>query len=111
MAEWLTHVRGVAGVAEVRLGPLTRDEMAEQVAGLAGSPVSVSVVDEMYARAEGNPFFTEQLVAAAVTGGCAGPRGRVAGAAGGAAGGSGRSLQRYGPHGVVGAGGGGPAAG
>jgi tetratricopeptide (TPR) repeat protein len=65
VAEWLTHVRGIAGVAEVRLGPLTRDEMAEQVAGLAGSPVPVSVVDEMYARTEGNPFFTEQLVAAA----------------------------------------------
>ena len=40
-------------------------EVAEQVAGLAGSPVPVSVVDELYARTEGNPFFTEQLVAAA----------------------------------------------
>ena len=65
VAEWLTHVRGIAGVAEVRLGPLTRDEMAEQVAGLTGSPAPAPVVDEMYARTEGNPFFTEQLVAAA----------------------------------------------
>ena len=65
VAEWLTHERGIPGVAEVRLGPLTRGEMAEQVAGLAGSPAPVSVVDEMYARTEGNPFFTEQLVAAA----------------------------------------------
>ena len=65
VAEWMTHVRGIAGVAEVRLGPLTRAEMAEQVSGLAGSPVPVSVVDEMYARTEGNPFYTEQLVAAA----------------------------------------------
>ena len=67
MAEWLTHVRGRGGVAEVRLGPLSRDEVAEQVAGLAGSPVSAPVVDELYARAEGNPFFTEQLVAAMVS--------------------------------------------
>jgi hypothetical protein len=35
-----------------------------QVAGLAGGPVLPRVVDELYARAEGNPFFTEQLVAA-----------------------------------------------
>jgi DNA-binding CsgD family transcriptional regulator/tetratricopeptide (TPR) repeat protein len=68
VAEWLTHVRGIAGVAEVRLGPLTRDEVAEQVAGLAGSPASAPVVDELYARTEGNPFFTEQLVAAAAPG-------------------------------------------
>jgi DNA-binding CsgD family transcriptional regulator/tetratricopeptide (TPR) repeat protein len=66
VAEWLTHVRGRGGVAEVRLGPLSRDEVAEQVAGFAGSPASASIVDELYARAEGNPFFTEQLVAAMV---------------------------------------------
>jgi hypothetical protein len=62
VAQWLTHVRGLPAVAEVRLGPLTRDEMAVQVAGLAGSPVPAPVVDEMYTRTEGNPFFTEQLV-------------------------------------------------
>ena len=66
VAEWLTHVRGRGGVAEVRLGPLSRDEVAEQVAELAGSPAPAPVVDELYARAEGNPFFTEQLVAAMV---------------------------------------------
>ena len=63
--EWLAQVRGRGGVAEVRLGPLSREETAEQVAGLAGSPAPALVVDELYARAEGNPFFTEQLVAAA----------------------------------------------
>jgi DNA-binding CsgD family transcriptional regulator/tetratricopeptide (TPR) repeat protein len=67
VAEWLTHVRGSGGVTEVRLGPLSRDEVAEQVAGLGGSPASAPVVDELYARAEGNPFFTEQLVAAIVS--------------------------------------------
>ena len=66
VVEWLTHVRGRGGGAEVRLGPLSRDETAEQVADLAGSPASAPVVDELYARAEGNPFFTEQLVAAMV---------------------------------------------
>jgi DNA-binding CsgD family transcriptional regulator/tetratricopeptide (TPR) repeat protein len=65
VVEWLAHMRGRGGVAEVRLGPLSRDEVAEQIVELTGSPTSASVVDELYARAEGNPFFTEQLVAAA----------------------------------------------
>ena len=64
VADWLVQVRGAAGVEEIRLGPLSRAELAGQVAGLAGGPVPPRVVDELYARAEGNPFFTEQLVAA-----------------------------------------------
>jgi DNA-binding CsgD family transcriptional regulator len=39
---------------------------------LAGGPVASGVVDELFVRAEGNPFFTEQLVAAALAGGAAG---------------------------------------
>ena len=64
VADWLAQMRGAAGVEEIRLGPLSRAELAGQVAGLAGGPVLPRVVDELYARAEGNPFFTEQLVAA-----------------------------------------------
>jgi len=66
VAGWLAYVRGAAGVEEIRLGPLSRLEAAEQVAALAGGPVPHEVGDELYARAEGNPFFTEQLVAAAL---------------------------------------------
>jgi len=66
VADWLVQVRGAAGVEEIRLGPLSRAELAGQVAALAGGPVPSPVVDELYARAEGNPFFTEQLVAAAL---------------------------------------------
>jgi tetratricopeptide (TPR) repeat protein len=65
VADWLAQVRGAAGVAEIRLGPLSRAEVAGQVAALAGGQVPARVVDELYARAEGNPFFTEQLVAVA----------------------------------------------
>ena len=64
LPHWLAQVRGAAGVEEIRVGPLSRAELAGQVAGLAGGPVQPRVVDELYARAEGNPFFTEQLVAA-----------------------------------------------
>jgi ATP/maltotriose-dependent transcriptional regulator MalT len=65
VVEWLAHVRGVSGVVEVRLDPLTRAETAAQVAALEGTPAPAPVIDELYARTEGNPFFTEQLVVAA----------------------------------------------
>ena len=39
VADWLAQVRGAAGVEEIRLGPLSREEAAEQVAALAGGPV------------------------------------------------------------------------
>jgi DNA-binding CsgD family transcriptional regulator/tetratricopeptide (TPR) repeat protein len=66
VVSWLTHVRGSAAVDEIRLGPLTRAEVGEQVAALAGGPPPGRLAEEVYARAEGNPFFTEQLVAAAL---------------------------------------------
>src|SRR5262249_4633741 len=68
VAGWLAQARGAAGVEEITLGPLSRPEAAEQVGALAGAPVLPEVVDEVFARAEGNPFFTEQLVAAASAG-------------------------------------------
>jgi DNA-binding SARP family transcriptional activator len=68
VASWLARVRGEAGMTEIALGPLSRAEAAEQVTALAGGPVPPEVVDELFARAEGNPFFTEQLVAAVPTG-------------------------------------------
>jgi hypothetical protein len=53
---WLTQVRCAAEVEEITLGPLSRPEVAEQAAVLAGVPVPPEVVDELFARAEGNPF-------------------------------------------------------
>jgi DNA-binding NarL/FixJ family response regulator len=72
VANWLAQMRSAAGVEEIRLGPLAREEVAQQVAALAGVPVPLRVVDELYARAEGNPFFTEQLVAAGLGDGAGG---------------------------------------
>ena len=68
VAGWLARVRAGAGTEEIRLGPLSRAEVAGQAAALAGGPVPARVIDYLYARAEGNPFFTEQLVAAALAG-------------------------------------------
>ena len=72
VAGWLAQMRADARVEEIRLGPLSRAEVAAQVAALAGGSVSAQAVDELYARAGGNPFFTEQLVAAALAGGTGG---------------------------------------
>ena len=66
VADWLAHVRGGGGVEEIGLGPLSRAEVAEQIAGLVGGRAPGELVDDLYARAEGNPFFTEQLAAAAL---------------------------------------------
>jgi DNA-binding CsgD family transcriptional regulator/tetratricopeptide (TPR) repeat protein len=79
VAGWLAQVRGSAAVEEIRLGPLSRGEVGEQVAALAGGPALGGLADEVYARGEGNPFFTEQLVAAAL----AGPAGGAAEGVGG----------------------------
>jgi len=83
VAAWLAQVRGAAGMAELALGPLSQAQVAEQVSALTGGPVPPPIVDELFARAEGNPFFTEQLVAAALGDGVlrvpAGLPGRLAG--------------------------------
>ncbi len=63
LARWLAHVRGSRQAEEIWLGPLSRAEVADQVAGLMGASPD-GFADEVFARGEGNPFFTEQLVAA-----------------------------------------------
>ena len=68
VAGWLARVRADAGTEEIRLGPLSPAEVAEQAAALAGAPIPRQMAGELFARAEGNPFFTEQLVAAALAG-------------------------------------------
>ncbi len=67
-ADWLAHARGSQDAEEIRLGPLSRDEVAAHVAGLVGRSPPPGLVDDLYGRAGGNPFFTEQLVAAVQAG-------------------------------------------
>jgi predicted ATPase len=74
--EWLLAARSLPGVMEVRLSPLTRDETEAQVIALTGGRPAGAVIDALYARSEGNPFFTEQLVAATPLGGAADRRPR-----------------------------------
>ncbi len=51
-------------VERLELRRFTRGELTEQLAGLLGADPSAGLVEEVYARSEGNPFFTEELVLA-----------------------------------------------
>src|SRR6266508_3529569 len=64
VGRWVTELARLDGVAQLPLGPLSSAEVAEQIRGLLGTAAPAGLVDQVYARAEGNPFFTEQLVAA-----------------------------------------------
>ncbi len=48
----------------VELGPFTRSELGEQVGAILDDAPSAAVVDDLLARSEGNPFFTEELLVA-----------------------------------------------
>ena len=51
-------------VLRIELEPLPRDDVARQLEAIAGGPVAAALVDEVHARAGGNPFFVEELFAA-----------------------------------------------
>ena len=53
-------------VQRLELGPLTPQESARQIAGITDA--DSALVEAVYALAEGNPYFTEELVAARTTG-------------------------------------------
>ena len=51
-------------VERLELARFTRAELVEQLAGLLGRDPPARLVEDVYARSEGNPFFTEELVLA-----------------------------------------------
>jgi len=67
VATWLANARSGSDMAEIRLQPLSPEETAEQIAALTGGIAPAWFAADVSARAEGNPFFAEQLVAAALT--------------------------------------------
>ena len=52
----------------IHLGGLDRDDIMARVTALIGNPAPFDLVDQVLLRGEGNPFFTEELVAAALGG-------------------------------------------
>jgi DNA-binding CsgD family transcriptional regulator/tetratricopeptide (TPR) repeat protein len=62
-------------VASIELGPLGYADMADHLTALAGGPLDPSALHRMVARAEGNPYYAEELLAAVVPGRSGGPAG------------------------------------
>ena len=60
--------RSGSGVV-LELGPLERDELVALLAAHADASLPAAVTDTIVARSEGNPFFAEELLAAAGDGG------------------------------------------
>jgi predicted ATPase len=55
-----------AGVAtRLELGPLCREEVETLLQSRGGAPLSPAVTEAIVTRSEGNPFFVEELLAAA----------------------------------------------
>ena len=66
-------------VASIELGPLGYADMASHLTALAGEPLDPAMLHRMVARAEGNPYYAEELLASAE------PVRRAAGGGGGGA--------------------------
>ena len=58
----------IAGLEHVELAPLPDDAVRELVSGIEGAPTDAGTAAEIARRAEGNPFFAEELVASAAAG-------------------------------------------
>ena len=58
----------IAEVERLDLGPLPDEAMRELVSHLPGAPDDAATTREITQRAEGNPFFAEELVASAAAG-------------------------------------------
>ena len=74
----------------LELARFTRAELTQQLAGLLGDAPPTRLVDDIYARSEGNPFFAEELVLAGEDAGAGRAAAQPAGGAAGPGGAAGR---------------------
>ena len=61
---WLGEANRLPGVERIELGRMERPALARQLSGILGRRPDPAVVDSIFVRSEGNPFFAEELVAA-----------------------------------------------
>jgi DNA-binding CsgD family transcriptional regulator/tetratricopeptide (TPR) repeat protein len=64
---FLVQLAAIQSVARVELGRLSRDQVCEQLERIVGERTDATLTEAIYARSEGNPLFTEELVAARST--------------------------------------------
>jgi DNA-binding CsgD family transcriptional regulator/tetratricopeptide (TPR) repeat protein len=68
MRRRIAELSRISGVERVALAGLERNAVAVHAAAVLGIPPPPALVDELVRRGEGNPFFTEELVAAHLAG-------------------------------------------
>jgi DNA-binding CsgD family transcriptional regulator len=59
----LARLQRAENVIPIQLRPLDRAQLAELAEAIRGEPPSTTLLDEIEARSEGNPFFAEELLA------------------------------------------------
>ncbi|HEY6398359.1 MAG TPA: AAA family ATPase [Solirubrobacteraceae bacterium] len=64
----LTELDRLERARRIRLSPFDRDELAEALGDILGDAPSDALVDRLYSRSEGNPLYTEELLAAGLDG-------------------------------------------
>ena len=63
LREFLYELERSGQASRLELAPFTRPELHDQVEAILGAAPERGLVDRLLARSEGNPFFTEQLLA------------------------------------------------
>ncbi|MQY12153.1 hypothetical protein SRB5_22830 [Streptomyces sp. RB5] len=66
---FLAELERLRTVERIDLARLTRDEVSGQLAAITGRPPAPRLVDEVFRRSDGNPFFVEELLALTGEGG------------------------------------------
>jgi DNA-binding CsgD family transcriptional regulator/tetratricopeptide (TPR) repeat protein len=61
---WLTEIERGQGIERIDLIALTSDEVAQQIGAIRSQEPTVALVDMVFGRSEGNPFFVEEILAA-----------------------------------------------
>ena len=65
---FLAEHRRLEWVEVLELRPFTESELKAQLEGILGAPPDPAFAARLFARSEGNPFFTEELLAASADG-------------------------------------------
>ncbi len=64
----LSELERLAIARRIEVAPFDRDELAEALADILGDVPSAELVERLFSRSEGNPLYTEELLAAGLDG-------------------------------------------
>ena len=67
LRELLAELMRCERVVRLTLGPLSASEIQRMIEQIIGMPVPDALVEDIYTRSQGNPFFAEELLAARAT--------------------------------------------